>query len=285
MKFPFKTGPFQGTFVNFAGGGSDLVRAIEWQIWWENFFSSLDPGFAMRIPSTLPELKKETMQFQSPQPMCDQKSPPKKNETFIGLSPFPVIVTTRIVSCLVGDSYKPSFATITGKGDNPRHSLQILFKGHPLLSLHTEISTGMARDIRCMPSTIQSGRPGSMDHMGIHEWFFFCEANLTWWFSSWWLNPSENWIISPRIGVKRNIFETWNILKPPPPRFLVMKTHQKRGPSPPESAMFWPRNSCKGQKPQKAMRQPWNLGISTEISSSTNSRVSSQRRLVQGHNR
>ena len=38
---------------------------------------------------------------------------------YIGLFPFPVIVTTRIISCLVGDSYKPSFATITGKGDNP----------------------------------------------------------------------------------------------------------------------------------------------------------------------
>ena len=36
-----------------------------------------------------------------------------------GLSPFPAIVTTRIISCLVGDSYKPLFATITGKGDNP----------------------------------------------------------------------------------------------------------------------------------------------------------------------
>ena len=42
---------------------------------------------------------------------------------YIGLSPFPVIVTTRIVSCLVGNPYKPSFATITGKGDNPRYTL------------------------------------------------------------------------------------------------------------------------------------------------------------------
>ena len=40
---------------------------------------------------------------------------------FVGLSPFPVIVTTRIVSCLVGNPYKPSFATITGKGDNPKY--------------------------------------------------------------------------------------------------------------------------------------------------------------------
>ena len=28
-------------------------------------------------------------------------------------------MTPRIVSCLVGDSYKPSFATVTGNGDNP----------------------------------------------------------------------------------------------------------------------------------------------------------------------
>ena len=33
-----------------------------------------------------------------------------------GLSPFPVIVTTRILTCLVGDPYKPSFATATERG-------------------------------------------------------------------------------------------------------------------------------------------------------------------------
>ena len=32
-------------------------------------------------------------------------------------------VTTRIVMFLVGDPYKPSFATVTGRGDNPRHVL------------------------------------------------------------------------------------------------------------------------------------------------------------------
>ncbi len=37
--------------------------------------------------------------------------------------PFPGIVTTKIISCLVGDSYKPSFATITGKGGQPKSSL------------------------------------------------------------------------------------------------------------------------------------------------------------------
>ena len=39
----------------------------------------------------------------------------------IGLSPLPVIVTTRIVVFLVGDPYKPSFATVTGRGDNPMY--------------------------------------------------------------------------------------------------------------------------------------------------------------------
>ena len=37
------------------------------------------------------------------------------------LSPFPVIVTIRIITCLLGDSYKISFATIPEKGDNPTH--------------------------------------------------------------------------------------------------------------------------------------------------------------------
>ena len=37
----------------------------------------------------------------------------------LGLSPCPVTVTTRIIIFLVGDPYKPSFATVTGRGDNP----------------------------------------------------------------------------------------------------------------------------------------------------------------------
>ena len=38
---------------------------------------------------------------------------------YVGLSPLPVTVTTRIITFLVGDPYKPSFATVTGRGDNP----------------------------------------------------------------------------------------------------------------------------------------------------------------------
>ena len=39
-----------------------------------------------------------------------------------GLSPCPVTVTTRIVTFLVGDPCKPSFATVTGRGGHPTHS-------------------------------------------------------------------------------------------------------------------------------------------------------------------
>ena len=41
-------------------------------------------------------------------------------EGFVGLSPLPVRVTTRIITFLVGNPYKPSFATVTGWGVDPR---------------------------------------------------------------------------------------------------------------------------------------------------------------------
>ena len=39
-----------------------------------------------------------------------------KNNLSIGLSPVPVTVTTRIITFIGGDPYKPSFATVTGRG-------------------------------------------------------------------------------------------------------------------------------------------------------------------------
>ena len=47
------------------------------------------------------------------------KNSHKIEDLYIGLSPLPVTVTTRIITFLVGDPYKPSFATVTGRGDNP----------------------------------------------------------------------------------------------------------------------------------------------------------------------
>ena len=47
----------------------------------------------------------------------------RKRRSF-GLLPFPVIVTTRIMTFVglgFGDPYKPSFATLTGKGTNPSY--------------------------------------------------------------------------------------------------------------------------------------------------------------------
>ena len=38
---------------------------------------------------------------------------------YLGLSPLPVRVTTRIITFLVGNPYKPSFPLLLGRGDNP----------------------------------------------------------------------------------------------------------------------------------------------------------------------
>jgi len=42
---------------------------------------------------------------------------------FLGYGPFPLTVTTRILPFLVGNPYKPLFATVTGKGPHPRYSV------------------------------------------------------------------------------------------------------------------------------------------------------------------
>ena len=39
----------------------------------------------------------------------------------LDVAPLPVTVTTRIITFLVGNPYKPSFATVTGKGPHPRY--------------------------------------------------------------------------------------------------------------------------------------------------------------------
>ena len=40
---------------------------------------------------------------------------------YVGCGPLTVTVTTRIITYLVGDSYKPSCATVTGKGPHPNY--------------------------------------------------------------------------------------------------------------------------------------------------------------------
>ncbi len=50
------------------------------------------------------------------------------NLAYLRSTPHPVTVTTRIITFLVGNPYKPSFATVTGWGVDPRHiSLKNLY--------------------------------------------------------------------------------------------------------------------------------------------------------------
>ena len=47
----------------------------------------------------------------------------------LGCPPLPVIVSSRTITCSVGDPYKPSFTTAAGRGPHPRcdtvHSLDV----------------------------------------------------------------------------------------------------------------------------------------------------------------
>ena len=56
--------------------------------------------------------------------LFSQKKRVRVSLNYLGLSPCPVTVTTRIIVFLAGDpyKYKPSFATDTGRGDNPRYT-------------------------------------------------------------------------------------------------------------------------------------------------------------------
>ena len=63
-----------------------------------------------------------------------------KHGAYLGLSPLPVTVTTRIITFLIGNPYKPSFVTVTGWGVDRKHIKQQLMKEtwhrfrHPLVN-------------------------------------------------------------------------------------------------------------------------------------------------------
>ena len=50
-----------------------------------------------------------------------KQHPNWKMLVYIGCGPLPVTVTTRNITFLVGDPYKPSFTTATGRGPHPRY--------------------------------------------------------------------------------------------------------------------------------------------------------------------
>ena len=71
----------------------------------------------------------------------NQKRPLRMNSggwisiVYLGCGPLPVTVTTRIVTFLVGNPYKPSFATVTGRGQHPKFTHMI----YELCSIHINI--------------------------------------------------------------------------------------------------------------------------------------------------
>ena len=78
-----------------------------------NIRSRKDPG-GKKSPTQ--ELKKDTKSCWEDSMTENEAS----NLLKVGwMWPHPVTVTTRIITFLVGDSYKPSFATVTGRGPHP----------------------------------------------------------------------------------------------------------------------------------------------------------------------
>ena len=48
-------------------------------------------------------------------------------ELYFGYGPLPVTVTTRIITFLVGNPFKPLFATVTGRGPHPNYTITCVY--------------------------------------------------------------------------------------------------------------------------------------------------------------
>ena len=77
----------------------------------------------------------------------DGKSPGSPGRVYFRSTPHPLTVTTRIITFLVGNPYKPSFATVTGWGVDPRCTIYLwYFQGE--LSRDTTGCTGVHVRVR-----------------------------------------------------------------------------------------------------------------------------------------
>ena len=63
----------------------------------------------------------------------DGKKPVYVVKLFLGTTPHAVIVTTRIITFLIGNPYKPSFVTVTGWGIDRNYSLLSQFRAMKIL--------------------------------------------------------------------------------------------------------------------------------------------------------
>ena len=59
---------------------------------------------------------------------------------YLRSTPHPVTVTTRIITFLVGNPYKPSFATVTGWGVDPNYIISFMFQ--VLIHSNKTVNTG-----------------------------------------------------------------------------------------------------------------------------------------------
>ena len=95
---------------------------------------------------------------------------------WFGWSPCPVTATTRTVIFLVGDPYKPSFATVVRRGDNPIYSIYE--------KLTSSLNWMCVSKLRCWSGNFESESPNVID-----AWKSFClihtlriMGSQNWWF-------------------------------------------------------------------------------------------------------
>ncbi len=102
-------------------------------------------------------------------------------------TPHPVTVTTRIITFLVGNPYKLSFATVTGWGVDPRHI--VIWMAYLLLMLKTSIGMLVART-KIAPWSQRRG--WSILHT---RNFGGPTTNGRWWCSNgrWWCSNGRWW--------------------------------------------------------------------------------------------
>ncbi len=83
--------------------------------------TALDNGEMRIVACTAPFLGVEKCE--------ESKLTNQKTAFYLGFSPCPVTVATRTIMFLVGDPNKPSFATVTGRGDDPNFTTKITKPG------------------------------------------------------------------------------------------------------------------------------------------------------------
>ena len=96
---------------------------------------------------------------------------------YLGRCPLPVTVTTRIITFLIGNPYKPSFATVTGRGPHPIYirindRQVVYFPGRVEVVLYFFSTTSMAGRLDPQIPDTQKYR-----HHHVFGWLFFWQLS------------------------------------------------------------------------------------------------------------